>query len=129
MKEKARIAHIFQFDAAHRLPDHKGKCAGIHGHTYSLEVVAEGLLIEAPGTSSDGMVADYLDIKKIVERVILEHVDHQYLNEVFVFRPTVENLAVRFLETLKAEGAKCDINFVKVKLWESPTSYCEVGQF
>lgn len=129
MKEKVRIARIFQFDAAHRLPGHNGKCAGIHGHTYSLEVVAEGPLKEAPGTSNDGMVVDYMDIKKIVERVILEHVDHQYLNDVFVFRPTVENLALRFLETLKQEGAKFDIDFVKVKLWESPTAYCEVGQF
>lgn len=27
------VTKIFKFDAAHFLPEHKGKCADIHGHT------------------------------------------------------------------------------------------------
>ena len=30
------------FAAAHRLPDHEGKCQRLHGHTYGLEVTVEG---------------------------------------------------------------------------------------
>ena len=30
------------FAAAHRLPEHGGKCQRLHGHTYGLEVTVEG---------------------------------------------------------------------------------------
>ena len=94
-----------------------------------LEVPDDEVLEEKPGHSSDGMVADFFVINEIVEKLILVKVDHQYLNEVFEFRPTAENLALNFLETLKEHGRRKGIDFVKVKLWESPTSYCEVGKF
>ena len=32
------VTKIFKFDAAHFLPEHSGKCADLHGHTYRLEV-------------------------------------------------------------------------------------------
>jgi 6-pyruvoyltetrahydropterin/6-carboxytetrahydropterin synthase len=129
LAQKVRVARIFQFDAAHRLPGHAGKCAGIHGHTYTLEVVAEGSLQEKAGHSSDGMVVDFFTLDHLVEDLILEKVDHKYLNEVFDFRPTAENLAIKFLELLKTQGSRQDIDIISVKLWESPTSYCEVGRF
>lgn len=124
-----RVTKIFEFDAAHCLPGHKGKCANIHGHTYKLEVTAQGKLKEEEGTSSEGMVIDFSDLKQLVQELIIEQVDHQMLNEVFSFRTTAENLALHFLQVLQKACQHKEMNIVKLKLWESPTSYCEVGDF
>ncbi|HDM22763.1 MAG TPA: 6-carboxytetrahydropterin synthase, partial [Methanomicrobia archaeon] len=61
------------FDAAHRIPDHSGKCKNLHGHTYKLIVTMEGEV-------KDGMVIDFEDMKNIVDPVI-EKYDHSYLND------------------------------------------------
>ena len=37
-----RIGKLFKFEAAHRLPNHPGKCKNLHGHSYKLEVVVNG---------------------------------------------------------------------------------------
>ena len=39
---KITITVTATFAAAHRLPDHEGKCFRLHGHTYGLEVTVEG---------------------------------------------------------------------------------------
>ncbi len=36
---KMRLCREFYFDSAHLLPDYKGECERLHGHTYKLEVV------------------------------------------------------------------------------------------
>jgi len=126
IKDKIRVTKIFEFDAAHCLPGHKGKCASIHGHTYKLEITAEGELQQDDYSSLD-MVVDFSDLKEIVNKVIIDKVDHKMLNEVFSFRTTAENLALHFLNLLRKEGEEKGIKIAKVKLWETPTSYCEVG--
>ncbi|MCX7626205.1 MAG: 6-carboxytetrahydropterin synthase [Candidatus Sumerlaeaceae bacterium] len=101
-----------QFAAAHRLarPDWTdeqnyalyGKCANAngHGHNYLLEVAVEGDV--DPET---GMVVNFYDLQRVVEREIFEKVDHRNLNvDVDFLRgivPTAENLAKRFWEVLE----------------------------
>ena len=48
---KTTITVSATFAAAHRLPEHEGKCARLHGHTYGLEVTVEGTP-QASGTLS-----------------------------------------------------------------------------
>lgn len=127
MDTKIRITKIFEFDAAHSLPGHKGKCAHIHGHTYKLEVTAQGTLQETPSSSDEGMVVDFFDLKTLVNDLIIDQVDHKMLNDLFPFRTTAENLALHFYKILRQANPK--MNIVKITLWESPTSYCEVGDF
>lgn len=96
------VTKIFKFDAAHFLPEHSGKCADLHGHTYRLEVTVArkdgGLVAEG---SSAGMVIDFGDLKAIVQREIIEKVDHKMLNDIFPFRTTAENMVIHFYEVLE----------------------------
>jgi 6-pyruvoyltetrahydropterin/6-carboxytetrahydropterin synthase len=57
------------FDAGHRIPNHKGKCARLHGHTYHVHIMAAG---EVNGET--GFVVDFSDLKELVNEW-----DHQLL--------------------------------------------------
>ena len=121
------VTKIFKFDAAHFLPEHKGKCADIHGHTYRLEVTVartEGDVV-ASGSSA-GMGLDFGDLKEIVQREIIEKVDHKMLNDVLPFRKTAENMVVYFYEVLEQQLALLGVEVLKLKVWETQTSYAEV---
>ena len=58
-----KISKDIKFDCAHMLSNYEGKCANLHGHTYHGTVTIEG------DTDVDkGMVLDYNEIKKIVDK-------------------------------------------------------------
>ena len=121
------VTKIFKFDAAHFLPEHKGKCADIHGHTYRLEVtVARTDCDVVASGSSAGMVLDFGDLKEIVQREIIEKVDHKMLNDVLPFRKTAENMVVYFYEVLEQQLALLGVEVLKLKVWETQTPYAEV---
>jgi len=65
VKGYAKLIIPFQFDAAHRLMHHKGKCKNLHGHTYRGEIEFVGKI--DPET---GMVQDFSDLKALVETQI-----------------------------------------------------------
>ena len=121
------VTKIFKFDAAHFLPEHSGKCADLHGHTYRLEVTIArkdgGLIAEG---SSAGMVLDFGDLKTIVQREIIEKVDHKMLNDIFPFRTTAENMVIHFYEVLEQQLAPLGVEVLKLRLWETQTSFAEV---
>lgn len=112
------VTRIFQFAAAHRLPEHCGKCAGIHGHTYKLEVSVSGPLHSIG--SSRGMIMDFGDLKEIVEKEILSDLDHAYLNKVYDV-PTAELMVMSIFGRLKLviPGLR------RVRLWETENCYAE----
>jgi 6-pyruvoyltetrahydropterin/6-carboxytetrahydropterin synthase len=64
------IVKEFEFHMAHRLPLHKGKCRFLHGHTYKLIVYIDNEV------NSEGMVIDFGDLKKEIERVVIDRLDH-----------------------------------------------------
>ena len=121
------VTKIFKFDAAHFLPEHSGKCADLHGYTYRLEVTVArkdgGLVAEG---SSAGMVIDFGDLKAIVQREIIEKVDHKMLNDIFPFRTTAENMVIHFYEVLEQQLAPLGVEVLKLRLWETQTSFAEV---
>lgn len=122
-----KATKLFTFDAAHFLVGHKGKCAATHGHTYRLEVtVSRKSQAAIAGGSSDSMVIDFTDLKKIVHEEIIDKVDHKMLNDVYDFRTTSENLAVHFFRVLTGRLASLEVQVERVKLWESASSYVEV---
>ncbi len=139
------VTKVFTFDSAHKLTNYYGKCERLHGHTYKLEVTIEGPVHE------NGMVVDFVLLKRIVKRRVLDKLDHQYLNDV-VENPSSERLAewiwgelVGFPELLEEEiddpnlgddlKAYLDdtknlkreeqdgVQLAEIKLWESPTSF------
>jgi 6-pyruvoyltetrahydropterin/6-carboxytetrahydropterin synthase len=110
-----QIFKSFTFDSAHFLPNVPvgHKCKEIHGHTYRLIVYIEGPLDE-----HIGWVADFADIKKMIEPVI-KSVDHKLLNELpGLENPTCERIAIWLWDKIKANVPA----LVKIELHETPTS-------
>lgn len=91
-----RIRKHFNFDAAHKLPNHPGKCANLHGHTWKgyIEVCSYSL-------AHTGMVIDFKDLSTILEKVLLLF-DHSYLNN-RIENPTAEILAEEIFFKVKEE--------------------------
>ncbi|TSC65454.1 MAG: 6-pyruvoyl tetrahydrobiopterin synthase [Candidatus Berkelbacteria bacterium Gr01-1014_85] len=117
---KTSVTKLFTFEAAHQLPDHNGKCARLHGHSYKLEVTVSGPLQNIG--SSDGMVIDFADLSKIVNEQIIDQWDHRFLNDILPFRTTAENLAVETFKRL----TQADLTVNRIKLWETSKAYVEV---
>lgn len=134
-----KIAKEFQFDACHMLDGHNGKCHNLHGHTYRLLVEISDELI-TNGSSAD-MVMDYADLKLIVNQQIVDQLDHAFLyhqdsanecqiatllqqmqRKVFAFpcRTTAEGMSKFIFDRLSPF-----LPVSMIKLWETPTSYCE----
>src|SRR5258708_39836826 len=67
----AILTKVFVFEAAHFLPEHEGKCARMHGHSYRLEVSLRGPVQEAPG-SEQGMVLDFGTLSALCRRTFLD---------------------------------------------------------
>ncbi len=112
---KISITKEFEFEAAHRLPWHKGGCYNLHGHTYKLQVTIKGELNE------NGIIMDFGDLKKLVKKHIIDIYDHSYLNDFFE-NPTAELMAEKILEILNSYEKR----IVGIRLWETTTSYAEV---
>lgn len=73
------ISKTIEFDAGHRVPNHKSKCRNPHGHRYAVTVTLEGELVEITGASDEGMVADYSDLKRIMMEQIHDPLDHGFI--------------------------------------------------
>jgi len=114
------VTKIFRFEAAHRLPNHQGKCCRYHGHTYTLEVEFAGERIKK-GPSA-GMIVDFGDIKAMM-KPILEQLDHRDLNDV-LDNPTAENLIVWIVDEIqKVNSTGARLN--RLRLYETPDSFAE----
>lgn len=77
------FSKIFKFDAAHNLTKYHGKCERLHGHTYKLVVTVKGKLDE------QDMVIDFALLKDIVQKEVIDILDHAYLNDI-IENPTAE---------------------------------------
>jgi 6-pyruvoyltetrahydropterin/6-carboxytetrahydropterin synthase len=120
MSLKKSVSKIFTFDSAHSLRDYNGPCKNIHGHTYKLEVKIEGEI------DNRGLIMDFHDLNRIVKEEIIVKLDHFYLNDIFEFNPTCENIAVWIYEKLEKLITKHKCNLTLVKLWETPTSFATI---
>ena len=95
-----------------------GKCSNPngHGHNYLLEVTVKGDV--DPGT---GMVLDLKQLKEVLNREVLEVLDHRFLNrEVAAFAsriPTTENVAVEVWRML--EGKLPAGRLHRIRLYET----------
>ncbi|MDH2924591.1 preQ(0) biosynthesis protein QueD [Nicoletella semolina] len=138
-----KIAKEFSFDMAHMLDGHDGKCQNLHGHTYKLQVEISGDLHLAG--AKRGMVMDYADLKAIVKTHILDPMDHAYLYDLhsekecriaqllielnskvygIPHRTTAEEMAKYMFNKLEQVGLAVSL----IRLWETPTSYCEYSR-
>ncbi len=128
------ITKKLEFSASHRLynpafSDEKnqatfGPCNNPngHGHNYTLEVTVCGKVV--PET---GMVLDLKALKGLVQKQVIDQVDHKNLNVDVSFLdniiPTAENLAVKFWDILEPSIQKEGGRLYQIKLFESDRNF------
>jgi 6-pyruvoyltetrahydropterin/6-carboxytetrahydropterin synthase len=111
----------FYFEAAHRLPHHDGKCSRLHGHSWVGRVYLKGdsLIEDGP---KQGMLFDYGDIKKYIQPLLDNFLDHYYLNETTgLENPTSEAIAKWIFTKLEESGLP---GLYAVEIQETCTSGC-----
>ncbi len=134
------LTRRYRFAASHRLhnpglaPEENarvyGKCNNPygHGHNYVLEVTMAG-----PVDSGTGMAFDLAALDGVVQREVLDRLDHTHLNlDVDLFKtvvPTTENVCMevygvlrKHLESLPSRG---QARLHKVRLEETNSNYFE----
>jgi 6-pyruvoyltetrahydropterin/6-carboxytetrahydropterin synthase len=128
------LTRKMEFSAAHRYynpafsPEENarifGKCNNPngHGHNYVLEVTIGGETDPATG-----MVLDLKELKELMEREVMERMDHRSLNhevpELAGQIPTCENLATLIWKLLASKVRRGRLT--RVRLWESPDLYVD----
>jgi 6-pyruvoyltetrahydropterin/6-carboxytetrahydropterin synthase len=88
------VTKEFDFDAAHFLTDYYGKCERLHGHTYKLAVTLQGRV------QKNGLVLDFVVLKRIVKKQVLDKLDHYLLNDI-IKNPSAERVVMWIWDQLK----------------------------
>jgi 6-pyruvoyltetrahydropterin/6-carboxytetrahydropterin synthase len=121
MTDQWILGKEFRFEAAHELPHYDGKCARLHGHSWRGMVYVSGSHLVQSGAKS-GMVIDYEEIKRFLEPVVEDYLDHYFLNKsTGLENPTSEELARWIFEQLEQRGLP---GLVAVRIDETCTSTC-----
>ncbi len=136
-----RIATEFRWEMGHRLPNHKGECKNIHGHSYKMIIELSGEL-----DSKSGMIVDFYDLGLIVKPIVKKF-DHSFLvykydtkllnfltenkmkKVVTDYYGTVENICNHFIDLIVKGIKKSKLNniySITVKIYETPNSYAEM---
>jgi 6-pyruvoyltetrahydropterin/6-carboxytetrahydropterin synthase len=125
------VSKRIDFCYGHRLMDYGGICKHPHGHNATAEIE-----VRTDSLDSHNMVVDFSEIKRMVKDWIDRELDHkmilrhddplvkplQQLGEpVFIVRdnPTVELIAKLIFDVARGQG----FNVVRVRVWETPTSF------
>ena len=142
------ITRKLEFDAGHRIPDHRSQCRNLHGHRYVLEITLRGDVVETEGAPDRGMVMDFADVKSLAMTHLVNRWDHAFLvfegdtrvreflesmsdhKTVVLDRiPTVENLAAIAFDLLaQVYDAHYGVNLRlhQVRLYETPNCWADV---
>jgi 6-pyruvoyltetrahydropterin/6-carboxytetrahydropterin synthase len=130
------VTKRIDFCYGHRLLDYDGVCKHPHGHNAKVEIE-----VRTGSLDKRNMVCDFSDIKRIVKGWIDKALDHKMLlrhddplvkplkelgEPVYICdsNPTVEHIAQLIYRHATSEG----LPVVRVKVWETPTSYAEYGE-
>jgi 6-pyruvoyltetrahydropterin/6-carboxytetrahydropterin synthase len=114
------VSKRLEFEAAHRLPRHKGKCRDIHGHHWEIELACSG-----PVNKETGMVVDFGEFKSLRDWVD-EKFDHKNLND-FMETPTAENIAAYILGEFTLWCTSRGLDWKYIKVWESKDSCASIS--
>ncbi len=101
-----------------------GKCNNPngHGHNYTLEVTVKGEV-----DRKTGFVVDLKQLKDVMNREVIEAMDHRYLNkEVPEFKdriPTTENIAIAAWKRLEKKLNVAKLH--RVRVYETPELWAD----
>ena len=141
------ITRRLEFDAGHRIPDHKSQCRHLHGHRYAIEITLSGDVINKAGDAANGMVMDFSQVKELAKQHVVDIWDHSFLvfagdksvvdflnsmpghKTVVLDRvPTAENLAQIAFELLDAAYRDTygnHLRLAQVRLYETPNCWAD----
>ena len=141
------ITRRLEFDAVHRIPDHKSQCRHLHGHRYAIEITLSGQVIDKAGDAANGMVMDFSQVKSLANTHLVHEWDHAFLayagdhaivdflatlpghKTVILDRvPTAENLARIAFERLDAvyrDTYGNHLQLKQVRLYETPNCWAD----
>jgi len=141
------ITTRLEFDAGHRIPNHKSNCKNLHGHRYAIEVTVTGPVHDDKKSSDFGMVIDFSDVKKIIKNLIVEPWDHAFIvykedkeivnflntlpnhkTVIFPLVPTAENMASEAYRILNNEfNMRFDhqLKIKQIRIYETPNSWAD----
>ena len=141
------VTRRLEFDAGHRIPDHKSQCRHLHGHRYALEITLAGNIILQNGDPANGMVMDFSEIKSLAKHHLVDYWDHSFLvyagdTQVVKFLktlpghktvvlsciPTAENLAeeaFRILDEIYCDTYGNQLQLERVRLYETPNCWVD----
>ncbi|EXI66842.1 MAG: 6-carboxy-5,6,7,8-tetrahydropterin synthase [Candidatus Accumulibacter adjunctus] len=141
------ITRRLEFDAGHRIPDHRSQCRHLHGHRYALEITLAGDIISQAGDPANGMVMDFSQVKALAMQHLVDAWDHAFL----VYRgdrpvvdflaslpehrtvvlncvPTAENLvrtAFAILDPVYRDTYGNHLRLERLRLYETPNCWAE----
>ena len=138
------------FCYGHRLVNHPGKCATLHGHNAFVEIHARRIAADTNELlDKDGMVVDFGILKSAIGGWIDEHWDHNTILSkddtdtielvskcpgikkpyILPYNPTAENLARYLLEEVcPKELAGHDTEVFKILFQETPSGHAEAAK-
>ncbi|WP_026259414.1 6-carboxytetrahydropterin synthase QueD [Uliginosibacterium gangwonense] len=141
------ITRRLEFDAGHRIPDHRSLCRHLHGHRYAIEVTVSGDITRMDGDPRNGMVVDFSEIKTLIKQLIVDRWDHAFLayqgdaaiiafletlpdhrTVVLDVVPTAENLAQKafdLLDTPVGVLANKSLRLENVRIYETPNCWAD----
>ncbi|MBA3995909.1 MAG: 6-carboxytetrahydropterin synthase QueD [Candidatus Accumulibacter sp.] len=141
------ITRRLEFDAGHRIPDHKSQCRHLHGHRYAIEIMLAGDVIRRDGDAANGMVMDFSEVKALAKQHLVDVWDHAFLvyagdapvlgflqsmpdhkTVVLDCVPTAENLVQKAFEILDAAYRDTYGNHLRlqqVRLFETPNCWAD----
>ena len=126
-----RVTREIDFCYGHRLVNYDGKCRYLHGHNGRALIT-----LEAPSLDERGMLVDFSDIKRLVQKWIDDNLDHNMLlcrhdpilpvlqaqgERVFIMEenPTAENIA----RLIHQRAIDTGLPVVEVTMWETDRCY------
>ena len=141
------ITRRLEFDAGHRIPDHKSQCRHLHGHRYAIEITLAGDIINKDGNAANGMVMDFSQVKELANLHLTSAWDHAFLaykgdQAIVDFLtslpghktvlldciPTAENLArtaFRILDAVYRDTYGNHLRLHQVRLYETPNCWAD----
>ncbi len=118
------IKRRFEFDAAHHLNNYTGACSRCHGHRYVSCFELSRFYPEYDKEKDNGILADMVIIKRVINRHIISLLDHQDLNNI-IAQPTAENIVEwmsnRFWE-IPNEEFGFSLRLESIELFETPNA-------
>ena len=141
------ITRRLEFDAGHRIPDHRSQCRHLHGHRYVIEITLSGNIIDKAGDCANGMVMDFSLVKDLAKANLIDEWDHAFLafaadNAIVDFLnslpdhetvildqvPTAENLARIAFDRLNAvyrDTYGNHLRLERIRLYETPNCWAD----